>query len=503
MLSIRASGGVDVTNVHDTTRVNDSLVCLITTLSAYRCITPSASAPKDVPSSVMIIGSGVFGLSTAHALATRDAFKHTKITVLERLPFPATDAASVDVSRIIRPDYADYAYTALMAEGHKFWRGEFGAEGRYTEAGLCIVTDDEHGDEGPNEAANEYMRKAMENVKERLQLRVGKKAEGGQIEPLNSKQDVSRVLASMGGDCGSRGYVNWTSGWAHATNGLIHMRKLVAETGRVQFRTAEVKRLCYGNSKVESVELQSGEQLQADLIVLATGAWTSKLVDLRGIASATGQIIAYIDLTQAEQDRLGSNPTLLSENTGMFIIQPRDRQLKVARHGYGYANPTTIENPECPGEEITVSLPLTQHDDPHLHIPSEGDRACRAYLAKTIPDLARRPWTHTRICWYTDTPKGDWLIDHHPKYSNLFLTTGGSGHAYKFLPVVGERIVDIVLGEDRDELGAELRQKWQWPKQKFEADHVWTNDWRGGKKGLVLAEERAKTTNVSAAAAKL
>ncbi|KAK5132698.1 hypothetical protein LTR08_008742 [Meristemomyces frigidus] len=462
-----------------------------------------ASSSKTIPSSVIIIGSGVFGLGTAYALATREAFKHTKITILERLPFPAADGASVDTSRIVRPDYADGAYTALMAEGHKFWRGEFGANGRYTEAGLCIVTDDDAGGEKPNEAANDYMRKAMENVKEKLGLRVGRRAEGGQVEPLETKQDVGRVMASMGGDCGSRGYVNWTSGWADAAAGMIHMRKLVAETGRVQFRTAEVKRLCYSDSEVESVELVCGEQLQADLIVLATGAWTPKFVDLRGIASATGQVLAYIDLTQAEQDRLGSNPTLLSENTGMFIIQPRDRQLKVARHGYGYANPTTIANPERPGEKITVSLPWTQHDEPHLQIPLEGDRACRTYLAKTIPDLASRPWTQTRICWYTDTPKGDWLVDHHPKYTNLFVATGGSGHAYKFLPVVGERIVNVMLGEDRDELGAELRRKWQWPKHKFGSDHVWTDDWRGGRKGMVLAEERARTTDMGSGAAKL
>jgi sarcosine oxidase/L-pipecolate oxidase len=28
----------------------------------------------------------------------------------------------------------------------------------------------------------------------------------------------------------------------------------------------------------------------------------------------------------------------------------------------------------------------------------------------------------------------------------LFLATGGSGHGYKFLPVIGERIVDVVEG---------------------------------------------------------
>lgn len=65
-------------------------------------------------------------------------------------------------------------------------------------------------------------------------------------------------------------------------------------------------------------------------------------------------------------------------------------------------------------------------------------------------------------------------------------------HAYKFLPSIGERIVDVIQGRDRDELGAELRQRWKWP-QRMKEDHVWTNDWRGsGPKGLILQEEYKK-----------
>lgn len=462
-----------------------------------------ASTSKTIPSSILIIGSGVFGLSTAYALAKRDVFKNTRITLLERMEFPAPDAASIDSSRIIRPDYPDPAYAALMAESHKYWRSDFGAEGRYTESGLCLVTD--HAEDSTESASGYYLVKALENVKNSLGLRVGRREDGGQIEPLQSPADANRVMASMGGHCGQSGYVNWTSGWADAEAGLCHMRKLVAATGRVDFKTAEVKRLHYGGGKVEHVELVSGEQLHSDLIVLATGAWTPKFVDLRGVASATGQVLAYIDITQEEQDRLGSNPTLLSESSGMFIIQPRNRQLKVARHGYGYANPVTIPHPERPnsGEKITVSLPRTKQDDPNLNIPSEGDEACRAYLRKTIPDLADRPWTQTRICWYTDTPNGDWLIDYHPTYRNLFLTTGGSGHAYKFLPVVGERIVDIMLREDRDDLGAQVRQKWRFPRERHGQDHVWTDDWRGGVKGMILDEELARPKSMGCGRARL
>lgn len=44
------------------------------------------------------------------------------------------------------------------------------------------------------------------------------------------------------------------------------------------------------------------------------------------------------------------------------------------------------------------------------------------------------------MCYYSDTPDGHWLIDYHPSISSLLIASGGSGHAYKFLPVIGEMI---------------------------------------------------------------
>ena len=58
--------------------------------------------PKDIPCSILIVGSGVFGLGTAYALTQRSEFENTNITLLERLEFPAHDASSIDSSRIVR-----------------------------------------------------------------------------------------------------------------------------------------------------------------------------------------------------------------------------------------------------------------------------------------------------------------------------------------------------------------------------------------------------------------
>jgi sarcosine oxidase/L-pipecolate oxidase len=162
----------------------------------------------------------------------------------------------------------------------------------------------------------------------------------------------------------------------------------------------------------------------------------------------------------------------------------------------------TIPHPEdADSAPITVSLPRTKHDEASLEVPAEGLAACREFLAKCIPDLATRPWTCSRVCWYTDTKNGDWLVAYHPRFPSLFVATGGSGHAYKFLPILGERVVQTIsrkfrgdheLDEnDDDELGRELQSKWAWPERDA-TDHVYTVDRRGGRRGMLLDEELRK-----------
>lgn len=135
-------------------------------------------------------------------------------------------------------------------------------------------------------------------------------------------------------------------------------------------------------------------------MILATGAWTGKLVDLRGKAVATGQAIAYIKISDAEQKELESLPTILNFATGIFIIPPRDNLLKIARHAYGYRNPTTVPVPgaNSSGQTMQVSLPETG-----VPVPLEGEEAFREALRQLLPRFVNRPFADTRICWYTDT----------------------------------------------------------------------------------------------------
>ena len=50
------------------------------------------------------------------------------------------------------------------------------------------------------------------------------------------------------------------------------------------------------------------------------------------------------------------------------------------------------------------------------------------------------------MCVYTDTWDGNFLISSHPEVEGLTVATGGSGHGFKFGPVLGGLIADAVQG---------------------------------------------------------
>ncbi|KAA6415661.1 MAG: fructosyl amino acid oxidasesarcosine oxidase [Lasallia pustulata] len=236
--------------------------------------------------------------------------------------------------------------------------------------------------------------------------------------------------------------------------------------------------------RVRGVELEGGGLVEADLVVLATGAWTGRLLDMRGRAEASGQVLAYVQLSEEERVALRGRPVFMNMSTGMFLIPPtRDGVLKVARHGYGYRNPVRIPHPEKAGagEEIEVSLPAEDFES----LPAEGDKACRDALREMLPWVSERAFCHTRLCWYTDTPTGDFIVDWHPAYEGLFLATGGSGHGFKFLPVLGEKIVDAIEGRLEEELG----ELWAWPRRGVEGFTGTEDGTRGGRKGMLLRGE--------------
>jgi hypothetical protein len=69
-----------------------------------------------------------------------------------------------------------------------------------------------------------------------------------------------------------------------------------------------------------------------------------------------------------------------------------------------------------------------------------------------------RPANRARDAFAAD---GDFFISPHPNSNGLYFATGGSFHAWKFFPVLGE-LVGAMLDGTLDET---LRAKWAWDRK--------------------------------------
>jgi glycine/D-amino acid oxidase-like deaminating enzyme len=81
----------------------------------------------------------------------------------------------------------------------------------------------------------------------------------------------------------------------------------------------------------------------------------------------------------------------------------------------------------------------------------EGQTFAREYLAMRVPALANAPVTETRVCQYENTSNGDFLIDRHPAFENVWLIGGGSGHGFKHGPAVAEYVVEVISNKRKSE----------------------------------------------------
>jgi glycine/D-amino acid oxidase-like deaminating enzyme len=73
----------------------------------------------------------------------------------------------------------------------------------------------------------------------------------------------------------------------------------------------------------------------------------------------------------------------------------------------------------------------------------------RAFLRDHLPDAAG-PCTAASVCLYTLTPDRHFVIDRHPIHEGVAVAAGFSGHGFKFAPVVGAALADLVTAGRTD-----------------------------------------------------
>ncbi|KAL4810958.1 FAD dependent oxidoreductase [Aspergillus unguis] len=382
--------------------------------------------------SILIIGGGTFGTSTAYHLTQQG---YTNITVLDRFPVPSLEAAGNDINKIVRTEYPEPLYTRLARDSREIWRDAAGLfAGLYHPSGWII---------GATERSRPFVRASIES------------AESLGVEPpklLSTDEVHARWPVMSGGFEGWECYWSGDAAWVNAREGIVRMAREAVKAGAryISGEKGYAKTLLYDEEgDCVGVRTADGTAYFADQIVVAAGAAAGSLLDLQGQIVAKGHSVGHIQLTKEEVQRYKDMPILDHLEGGILFPPNEDGIMKV-----GAVHFVTNYAKHLNG----LSLPRYRADNPNDTVPAVVEARLRKWLQTCVPELAQREWVETRICWDGDMPDYHFLISPHPKHRNLSLAIGGSAHGFKFLPVVGKYIVQSLEGT----LDPEIAQKWRW-----------------------------------------
>ena len=358
---------------------------------------------------IVIAGAGEFGITAALALHARG---HA-VTVLDPGPLPHPLAASTDTSKVVRMDYADPFYVELGIASLAGWRvwNEGWDRPLYHETGIWMVATET----GPDR---------FETVARRLVAERG--ATVGDVTPERAAAEMTPLAV----DRYAHGYTNAEGGWAESGEVIARLVDRARGEGVTVRDGVAVAGLDEGEGRITGLRLADGSTVTADRTVLAAGAWTPLLAPhLADRLRATGQPICWYrpadpDAWRPPRFRVWTADVIEKGWYG-FPALP-DGRVKVANHGVGR---------------------VLDADAPRVVTDAEIEHS-RAFLREAFPALADAPLTDTRLCLYCDTPDGDFLVGADPDRPGLVVASGGSGHAFKFAPVLGAVVADAVEGID-------------------------------------------------------
>ena len=361
--------------------------------------------------SVVIVGAGVFGLTSSLELRRRGY----SVVVLDPGPVPHPLASSTDTSRMVRMDYGDDKFYMDLAdqaiEGWHSWNRSWGVE-LYHETGMLVAS------------SQPMVQGSFEHDSFGLLSDRGYKPE--RLDP----ELVARRYSHWNAEKYPDGYYNPRAGWVEAGSVVTRLAEEAVACG-VELRTGvRVTGLLQDGTRAVGVSTTDGHQQRADLVLVTVGAWTLTLLPhMKEVMSVVGQPIFYFGPPVPDLYRGPQFPPWGADipRTGWYGFPAnQDGAVKIANHG--------------PGRSM-------EPHEPRDLSPSDVTR-CREFLQESFPSLADAPLLNGRMCLYCDTWDGDFWIGWDSLREGLVVAAGGSGHAFKFAPVLGQIIADAVEGID-------------------------------------------------------
>lgn len=352
--------------------------------------------------SVVIIGGGVEGLSTARAFAERGV---TDVVVLERAELGSGGTGKS--SGIVRCHYGTPSLAAMA------WRSMptivnsqevLGSDSGFRRTGYLVGVGEVN---AAALAANIAMQQALG-----IDVAMISIDEAAALLPAGHVEDFAAAAYEPQGGYGD-GHQT-----AMAFAGAARRRG-------VRIRQASpVTAIHAHGGRVTGVELAGGERLAADTVVVAAGPWTSALVAPLGVDLPMRTERSQLMVVDPGE-HLEPMPAL-SDLVSLQYVRPEGRNsILVGNSDHSrpeWADPDDYDNTADP-EYLEIAIPKFSHRFPKFADPS---------LSSTYAGC------------YDVTPDYNPVIGPSP-VEGLYLCAGFGGHGYKISPAVGELMADVVL----------------------------------------------------------
>ncbi|KAH6638583.1 FAD dependent oxidoreductase [Truncatella angustata] len=437
----------------------------------------------DHDSKILIVGSGVFGISTALWLA-RSGYRD--ITVFDMQDTYSTgydpaevDSASADLNKIIRFSYGDeIEYQRLAFEAAKLWEewnGEIasadesqlpevlqkGARKLWWNCGYLRMSETAEYDEFElttlENMKKEGIRESQFMVDDASDVERAKQLGWGpKLDPCRRVERLGvhkAVLDASGGFVVAYKSCAWAQHLARKAG-----VKLILHPSRgkvVDLGTRD------GRPRLETADKQV---YAGDLVIVSGGGWTQGLVpETAGLLETTAGSVATIHIPEDRSDlRERFSPSNFpviswSKAKGIYALPLTENgDLKI---GYRRTKYTNFE--EVDGRRISV--PKTAHvtEQKETNITLQALRAVQEFVSVNMPELVEFGISSTKLCWYTDSIDNSFVVDFVPGRPGVVVCSGGSGHGFKFLPILGREVVTIIESCNKQTVYGEM---WKWRK---------------------------------------
>lgn len=355
----------------------------------------------------IVVGAGIEGSATAYHLA-----KNSQTTLLlEQFPLPHSRGSSHGQSRITRYAYPQDFYVQMMLEAYPMWDtlSKEAEEEIFKECGLLNL--------------------GVENGKFLTSVSSAMSRHGLQFESLTPKQ-VKERFPMFKYPANYAALLDPKAGILRADKALAAFQRVFKMNGGVIHDKEPVTAIFPGQPYV-TIATTTG-QYRAKSLVLATGAWTPKILGILGLRLPFRVMRMTVCYWRESWTKAHS-----SDRFPCFLDSGESQETMSV---YG-----------LPSEEYPGHVKACLHVGPDIDPDNRDDaddrwvrEAITSYVTKCMPGLVPKP-SIVETCIYTNTPDENAVIDRHPQYSNIIIASGFSGHGFKLAPAVGKAVAELVL----------------------------------------------------------